>query len=155
MALHHLPNKLLLRIAWFLLKCETCHCHHVSHPLSALARCSPRLFFLLTPELLPTPSALNILLWAIGHSRQDTVTLAIKHGADPNLPLCETHCFNRMPHHVRLGTPLEIAFRMRMRAIDPASNHRFGTCEPGGGPGLDSCYYSAAADCFFSGDLGW
>lgn len=106
----------MLRIAWFLLKCETCHCHH----LSALACCSPRLFFLLTLELLPTASALNILLWAIGHSRQHTGTLAINHGADPNLPLCETHCFNRWPHHVLLGTPLEVAFRMRMRSMDPA-----------------------------------
>lgn len=114
MPLHHLPNELLLRIASLVLKCDTCDCHHVSHHLLSLVRCNHRLHFLLAPGLLRTACTLNILLWAVGNSRQDTVTLVINLGADPNLSLCETVC-TFYPYNVILGTPVDIAVRMRIQ----------------------------------------
>lgn len=153
MPLHGLPNELVLRIAWFVLKCTTCHCHHVSHHLSALTRSSQHLHSVLTPELLRTASMLQILLWAIAHSRQDTVTLAINHGADPNVSLRETHSIPRSTQHVFLGTALDVAFRLRTRSIDPAAHQpNLATCttllRAGGKPTIESI--SPAAE---SGDV--
>lgn len=122
MPLRVLPNELLLRIAWFVLKCATCNCHHASDDLSALARSSTHLYFVLTPELHRTASAVHMLVWGIANSRQDTVTLALTQGANPNVPLREIHHIARITSHVLLGTPLEIAFRLRMEPNDPASH---------------------------------
>lgn len=129
MTLHGLPNELLLRIARFVLKCPICECHHASNHLSALACSSAHLHFVLTPELLRTASALQIPLWGIAHDRQDTVTLAVDLGADPNVPLRETHRAPLTSDHVFLGTPLEIAIRMRRRSMGRASEQ----------PSLDTC----------------
>lgn len=126
MPLYALPNELLLRIAWFVLKCSTCHCHHVSEDLSALARSSPHLYSVLIHELHRTASALHILFWAIAHSRPNTVNLALNLGADPNLYLRETHYISRATTTVFLGSPLEIPFRLRawsMGSVNHQLNH--------------------------------
>lgn len=150
MSLNNLPNELLLRIAWFVLKCPTCDCHHESHHLSSFTRCSRRIHSALTPELLSTASALHILLWAITHARQDTIALAINHGADPNVPLRETHHVPRSTTHVNLGTPLDIAFRLRLRSVDTAAHQlHLDTCSTllraGAKPSIESL--RGVADC--------
>lgn len=121
MPLLDLPNELLLRIAWFVLKCPTCHCHHFSRHLSALARSNQHLHAILVPELLRTASTLHILLWAITHSRADTATLALTHGASPNVLLRQTHHHEHSTANIRLGTPVEIAMRMCIRSADQPS----------------------------------
>lgn len=112
MPLPDLPNELVLRIAWFVLRCATCHCHHLSLHLSPLTRTNKHLHAILTPELLRAASALQILLWAITHRRPDTASLALILGANPNIPLRETHRLDRCTSWVRLGTPVEIALRV-------------------------------------------
>lgn len=119
MSLLDLPNELLVRIAWFTLKCPTCHCHHLSHHLSALARCNRALHTTLTPELLCTASPLHMLLWGITHSRQDTVSLAINQGANLNVPLRETHYLLRNTSYISLGTAVDIAVRVHRHSPDP------------------------------------
>lgn len=142
MSFNNLPNELLLRIAWYVLKCPICRCQQASHHLSALARSTRRLHSVLTPDLLRSASPLQMLLWAIAHARQDTLTTAIMHGADPNLALRETHytpmetthanlgtpllrethCIPRSTSHVNLGTPLDIAFLLRLRSVNTADH---------------------------------
>lgn len=122
MSIRNLPNELLLRIAWFVLKCPTCHCHHVSRHLSALARSNWHLYALLTPELLRAASSLHILLWAVAHGRPDIVTLAINLGANPNIPLRETRRYGYCTERVRLGTSVEIALRMCIRSRDTTTS---------------------------------
>lgn len=129
MSLSNLPNELLLRIAWYVLKCPVCYCPHVSRSLSALARCSHRLHSALKPDLLRSAIPGHMLLWAITHAREDTVTLAITHGADPNVELRETHFIDHHRSQGILQTPLDIAIILRLRSGDPRGDQ----------PQLDVC----------------
>lgn len=122
MSLLNLPNELTFRIAWFILYCPTCHCHHVSRHLSSLARANRQLHAVLTPEILRTASTLQILVWAISHSRQDTITLAVNHGADLNILLLETRSIAQNSSNFHLGTHVEIASRMRISSTSATSH---------------------------------
>lgn len=123
MSLPALPNEILLRIAWYLPKCATCHCRHGSRDLSALSRCSRHLHCVLGPELACTASAPHMLLWAIWHNRPDTAALAITQGANanPNALVYESVYVSGYTYRVVHGTHLEIAIRNRLRHTDPAA----------------------------------
>lgn len=121
MLLPDLPNEILLRVAWFLPKCPTCHCRHHLHDLFALSRCSHHLHSLLTPDLVRTASPMFVLLWAIWHNRPDTATKALALGANVKSSITEAHYVGRNTGHVCHGTPLAIAIRNRLRPMDPAS----------------------------------
>lgn len=121
MPFHSLPNEMLLRIAWFVPKCPTCHCRHNTSDLFALSRTNRHLHALLTPELAETSSAMHVLLWAIWHNCAATATKAIAHGADVNFHLTEDHHVGRHSALVQHGTPLDIAVRNRLRPVAPAA----------------------------------
>ncbi|KAL0639472.1 hypothetical protein Q9L58_001501 [Maublancomyces gigas] len=132
MPLLALPNELLLQIARYLLQPQTCqcdrgyhcdcdpHCHHIPPHLSAFSRVNQHLHALLSEYLLATASTSHILFWAIANSRTDTVTLALKCGADPNSPL-------RPNPHITTSwlmytTPVELAISMRVHSVDAKSH---------------------------------
>lgn len=122
MPLLDLPNELLLRVAWFLLKCPTCDCHHFTRSLCALASSSRILHTILTPYLLQTANAQNILLWAIHHYRIDTVTMALSRGADPNFAYFERRYFSQGVTGFPLGTVMDIASRLRCQSSGAISH---------------------------------
>lgn len=129
MSLSNLPKELLLRIAWYVLKCPFCHCPHSSGYLSALARCSHHLNSTLRDDLLRSAIPVQMLLWAITHGREDIVTLAITHGADPNDELRETHFIDHRKSEGILQTPLDIAIILRLRSGDPGDDqHQLDVC---------------------------
>lgn len=127
MPLLALPNELLLQIARCLLqyphdcRCDCdCHRHHTSADLSSLSRANHHLHALLSNHLLATASTLHILFWAVAISRPDTVSLALKHGADPNCPLSSNA-------HVAITwrpytTPVDLAICMRAHSVDAPSH---------------------------------
>lgn len=121
MSLSSIPNEILLRIAWYVPKCATCHCRHVSRDLSALSRCSRHLYSLLAPELACTASASHMLLWAIWHNRPDTAALAITRGATTDRNVFESVYVSGFTYRVIHGTYLEIAIRNRLRHTHSAA----------------------------------
>lgn len=153
MPLLDLPNELLLRVSWFLLKCPTCDCHHFTRNLCALANSSRVLHAVLTPYLLRTTEAQKILLWAINHHRIDTVALALGRGADLNLVHFERRYFSPGSTGIPLGTAIDIASRLRSRSTSAAIHQlKFDTIilllQSGGKPTFSAV--SLAARC---GDL--
>lgn len=116
-----LPNELILNIARRLLRCPICHCHHISRDLSALSRSNHRTHALLAEYLLTTASPLPTLLWAIVNSRPDTVALALERGADPNTTLRHERFFRGIGSQ-DIGTPIDVAIRMRVHSADAESH---------------------------------
>lgn len=123
MSLLTIPNELLLLIARFLLHCPTCHCQHISWHLSALSRCTHHLHASLASHLLSTASPLQILHWSIANTRHDTIALALSLGADPNsAPRPNPYLPTRAT--LRIGTPTEIAIRLRVHSPTAALHAR-------------------------------
>lgn len=148
MLLLDLPNELLLRVSWFLLKCPTCDCHHFTRNLCALANSSRVLHAVLTPYLLRTTEPQKILLWAIDHHRIDTVTLALSSGADPNLVHFERRYFSPGSTGIPLGTAIDIASRLRSRSSSAAIHQlKFNTIilllQSGGKPTFSAVSFAA------------
>lgn len=123
MSLPTLPAELLLLIARALLYCATCHCHHLTAHLSALARSNHRLHALLGPYLHQNSSPLHILLWAIAHTRHDTLALALTLGADPTTQLHQLGGTG-ITHNIQTGTPVDIAISMRRTSQTALSHNR-------------------------------
>lgn len=124
MSLLTLPNEVTFLIARFLMERPIGCRRRVSRHLSALARSNRHLHTLLTPEMIRITSPLKILIWAILHCRQDIITLAINHGADPNAPLRDTRCFIPKSVYAHKGTPVEIASSLHFPPGDPITHSR-------------------------------
>lgn len=124
MALLDLPNELLIHVAWFLLQCPICDCHHFTRNLYPLTQTNHHLHAVVTRYLLGVAEAETILLWAITHLRTDTVKLALSRGADPNFIHFERRYFSPGASNIRLGTAMDFISRFRCRSSSAISHQR-------------------------------